>query len=1735
MPLPTLLPLAAVLLSAASSFEPAQVDARGERTSTLSVATPGLWHVEASSPTRTTCTLVDALRGPSNTGCSFDVMLDARPTLLRLGSPARGKGKVKLSATPYEPIEATPAPIARGERLTRVLPTGRAATFSFDLSATRQVLFELAGRTLGAAAVWRDGRWLEPSELVLQTKTPAVGKPVGVGQLSAQLEPGHYVLALYGTADRSWVSPPGDDTVEVTFGFQPGADGDGPLETRVEGVETVTLSPRGLATLAVGTKEPRVAAIHWLGGGNGGVQVVTHAQSPNLGTLPNPRQLGRVDDVPGQRMLATQLDGAVEGLVLTGPANATVEVAWGPRSRFGAPGQTVAIPRPVPSGPTRIAVVDIGADPDAAPLSCTVEMQQLDNRGTAVGSPIALAWDWPKVGADRPMRQRFNYDGSSELVAFEWEGAGREMKLALRGSRKSRCELFRDDNGSRSRVAGSETEGCRLTVTLTAGRYLLRTWGGEPGIEELWVVPDLSQQGPYSPAHPTCAMEAPLEPNPNTAFRVVASRVGRIAGRGLELTSLNVGLKRALALDLQPGVAVPLPLAPNMAWLVRSTSPVAIENGPGGLKPLTVEARGEFTTPAAIAGLTLRAEKAAHVVLVPRPRSPWKATPEVVPPLQTALALTAGKPTYADYERGQYRTFTFTVPANGVWSLETTGLLETGCALRTETQTNLPVAQQAGRGRNCRIAGWLPAGVYRATVTARGQSTGRAGVVVAALPLRTGPRLVDGKDAYVTAAADEAFIQRFDARRGTWRLQVDSASELGGCRLEDPKGWPLLALPHGCSLEFRPPAGGDGHALIQLPASVEGSRRIAVTRNRVTKALAGGKANAVELQRPYVVKQGKGEDRFTFDLRAEADLFVELGGGMQGRIERLDEKGVGTAVEVIAPQSGGRSAAAPSESEESEGEESPGIEASDEPVEEGEGEGPGEEPVERPRPMVRVAFPEPVVPPLPMGQKVHLPAGRYALVARHAESDVGHTYTLALRTPGLVPGTTTTVPAPARLELVVPAGGTVRLTGSGPTDTRWRIYDLAGRLVLESSRRGSDWNPAFAEALPAGRYRLDAELESGSPGPTTLRYDLLEAQPAEGNKVKLGGRSVRFAMPPLPDAFAEDVVVRSKAPLSCALVDGRGSRLATQSSTSTCGWLVTPQAGLSVEVWSLEEGAEVELSRAPRRLADGDSSISPGTVVRRVIEPMGRFTTAPGVLCLREGSHGAFQPCGRSVSLSAGPWLFGLVGAANTAPLPLTLEVIGGEAFDEALLAPGEAWFARTADTNGPVLTGLLPKDGVTRVPGCVAEAGLSRWSDLGCFTATDGRSRLVTVRDPAGGRFAVTSRGATKAVRLPFDQPGDREVAWEEAGLRVELPRRPWRASLVLPARVAAIAVDVQGTPVGLCAPASRDQGCSLSGESGSLVLLGPAGRSWLRVDGAARASPAIPLGGLREWLPRTPGIVTLEVASASAERRLSIEGADGCRLQRDDGFTSDRCDDLLPAGLGVRVLVEEGRRGIRAALSPLDSSELRAGNLPAVASGPLAAREATPLEGAVVAREVVLTEPSLLTLTADSGVCVLGKGKAALVTGTGEGCVLHRWLPPGTHRFSVRRFAEVPLTGAVTWSAEPVADGVEGLGAERRVGPGRAVAYRFSIDASRKVGLGVRGAAGLGCELLDVSGARVGEGCLQFPVLTPGSYAWVVSVPGDEPAAAFQPVLLGLVPPPDSVPDDYLQELQQRAGESR
>ena len=1370
-----------------------------------------------------------------------------------------------------------------------------------------------------------------------------------------------------------------------------------------------------------------------------------------------------------------------------------------------------------------------------------------------------MADDFLKVGDDRPFQRAFNYR-SEETLWFELTNTSL-YRISTSGERHSHCELFRFNGAERERVTDEDPKSttCNVRKLLRPGQYELRLYGGDPGIERLLIARGTGAVAD-SGTKAGCRFDR-VSLTASERYRVVLSRTGSVTARGLVLRELPVPLAQPLPLRLEKGETVGVPVGAGEPLRVRAVGGGGFHCAlSGGAAVAAQEGRCNLPARAASGALTVTNDGPEGLALVvqsvPPPPPPLPPLARFSPKLSPPPALGLDTPANLDFAREERHSFTFEVKAPGLYDVTTTGLLATACEMRTAIIFKLAADTGGGRGRNCLLANYLRPGRYLLTVRTVGQSRGRAGVVLHREPSVELAPVGSGGQAFFRAAPGQLVEEKLSVRsRGPYRLSTTALGARLQCRLEDKDGWPVVAVPTPCAASEQLAPGT--YLWMQLPLTVASMRHTVLEPIRPNAVLQGAKARPVVLNTCYDARLSKrGEDEYRFTLQADTELHVLLTRRMQGRLYRLEADGSRKPVEVIAPQDFNAPAAAePSESGEEGGdapseprdEEAPPPEESagaDTPPQEAgaEGDQGSVAPSACPAPT-----PRPGAPAVPQGAPVRLAAGSYALVTQHSRGDVGVTYKVQLGTDVLAPGVTLELRAPLEVPLRMPRSATLRLRTEGDTDVRCRIFDAAGHLRFESSENGDDWNCALAEPLPAGDYRLVIESETQVPGPTRL----FAAMPAveelgtleNGKVLALKGSVATGLVPPpeTPDGVRE-VILKSDQRFSCALEDPRGVLLHREAQVTTCAFLLRPGPGAyRLRAWTLERPAQVSVALASKPLAGPSGSLAPAAAVKADIARPGRYTTSAGVRCLPDAERGVLLPCGPEVSLDAGPVVFAVAGAREEARLPLEEIVPSVDApRSEAFRFERRPFLQRQGSRQAVQLVVARAEPGERAAPACSLEPGARTLAEGACFAAS-GAGRETLLRAWAPGEDPVAGTLERLAAPYPAESiplaPGHSHHALPGPQARLRAPDRAWRAELTLTPASWAVALDGSGRATDLCPPRDALSACALEGVGGEIFIHAPREPEVdVELLLLAQSPQPLALGALFEARLPHPGSLRMAVPAAATERTLEVEGALRCSIRRDDGLRVTGCEAPLPAGAGAVVLVQHEGGALRATVRTGSAATARLGPIPDAAgkAEPLPASFAAPLSGTLAQMAITVGKEQVVRVRTDSGVCGLWAGSSLLAqSGLDGGCDLSRLLGPGTYRLAVRRFADVPLSGAVAWTGEPVEELKEGVGPERWVAPGEQRTFRFTTASAGRVGLGVQaGADSLECEVRDPGHALLGTGCQQFLQLPAGNFLLSIRAPARTQAMRFRPVVLGLAGADASVPEAYLRDFFNRIG---
>ncbi|MDP2271673.1 MAG: hypothetical protein Q8K32_13125 [Archangium sp.] len=1750
------LPALCFLVVNAATLSAPSVPGTGRQEVLLSLDAPAALHLSARSAAGTSCTVIDRVRGPfatnGNVGganCEVDLLLDAGQYKVRLESPKRGKGPVTISATPFQELNASAPRLIPGSGVLTTLKPRQQATFWISMKERGVPWVRISGRHAGDVRLWKNGEWLEPTQPWRQQFSPRPGQPMHEWWLDSQLEAGEYQLVVYGRDSTTITGSSVDDSLTVETGFRTG-----PVEHSIG----FTLPASGVFAVAV--PSDFFAGVLTLDSAPSST-VELQAIRANVRAASAACRIEKGSLAPE---CSTLIDGrgSLSALLVRGPPGTRGHLEWasyrsdGSVAGFGGyyGPSTTRLDFKASKGSYFVGVHDLPNDTDSAPLGC--QLEQLVPNGDIAA---IVARSVPSIGDGEKLEREFNYD-SGAVIWFEVKGgnvfqrvglSSRRFRIATRGGRKSTCEVYKvEDQGKLKRLSQSKAEGveCNELLALDPGIYQLQLSGGLSGVESLSIAPEGDPSAKAIVAKGGCVI--PSVALENAFYRLTLNRQGTIAVRGLTVQPLPLTASEPLHLQLDGKQTITVPIAFTSALTVRASGGTAFGCA---LKAGALPKSGnDCNVPAATDMLTLTnpGDQPVNLTLSRPGAVPALSSPVSYQPTLTPMArITPDVPTFFDFGVNQTQAVMFDVAAAGLYNVTTQGLLSTDCRLRTPVIDDVAQNQGGGRGRNCLIQTYLQKGRYLFTATTTGSSKGRGAMTLSKRPVREFAGITGEGEQYFRVEGNDLVQQKLTVKaEGPYELGTSSQSSSSMlCRIDDPEGWPIEAVPSACVGTRELKAGT--YLWTQLPLTVESMRRTQLRKVRPAVTLTGNKPHKVEYFTWYTAELGTdGKDEFLFNLEGETQLDVVLTGGMQGRIFLLEKDKTPKAVEVVPPMQ-------PSDSGEGDSYESESGEGEQEAPPEREGEyseGEGEEAEPQTAP-VEVAQAR-AAPPPPSGVKLTLPAGQYKLLTEHSRGDVGVTYQLHFGSATLLPGMTRVLPAPSIIPLLIPRDGTLRLRTEGEVDVRCRLLDEKGRLVFEGSENGSDWNCAVAEPVLKGKYTLLLESETQRPGETKLTVSLPTVEDkgplVEGTKLTLAGAVVSFAVPLAEKDAVQEISVRAqgKTPLSCALETAEGFVLHRKSRVSDCTLLVRPQLQkFRVRLWTTDGSAAVITSLRTRPISTASAGTVSGDSASAVNIPRaGRYRTSAQIFCIGGTETGLLRACGPEVSLEAGSTVFSGVG---TKPQPLPLDENVASADDKAISLPlSRQPFVQVvkAGAKSIFLIEARVQHGERAGPSCAFDgAGAVRERrDASCFAAS--RAGMETTsRLWSPSEQDIDTRVVRRAVTLPEKAEalttGRKRVTFKDVG-RFSLPKNSRaRLEVTLPKDAWAVLIDDAGGAMDLCAPTGDLRRCVLTGQGGSVVLISPAGQADVTTVLLEGGAPAVAFTGLYEDSPRTPGTVRLSVPPNDSERMATVDGALRCTIALSDGTRVASCKVKVPAKSGAELLIEHGVGPLRAMVhTPGREKWARMGiELPVVPGAALTSSVAVPLQSGRIDRTLVLDKEAVVRVAAESGVCGLFRGNDLLsVDGLDTGCELVRVLSPGTYRLLVRPFAGRVQPGSLRWTADPVTQLAEGVSAEDWLAPGEVRLFRFDTANKGKLGLGVQAKSELlECAVYNDGYQLVGEGCHQYLALDKGRFLLTVRnppAPGAVPLA-FKPVLLGLSGEKNDVPEEYLREFFGRVGVSR
>jgi uncharacterized protein len=1726
-PTPTAAPAKPAVAAALPTLDHATVPAQGAGEALLTVPVFGRFAVTVRSDQGTALQLIDRMAGPGPVdGIAgardgrVDAFLDRGTYKLRLSADPKGSGNAALAVQPSVELETEPVRLVELKPVIGELGDHEQHSYWLEVKERGTFIFEAAGRYLAELRLWRDGAWMVDATPVVTVHDPGAGQPQAVLQLSAQLEPGIYKLTAYGGAGQPW---PAGSTAKP-FLLRWGIPALGAADRSVHEASPLGLDrflvPKEVRQVRLAIDQPEHAIVSLApyqperpfqaAGSRAAIEKTS--RDPVAAVTP-----ATVDDADqsqeGGDENGDQGDQGQDAQQPEKPATAdpqgrylvTVERTPGTRYRLEILNQDqdeLALPTESGGGTYALAVVKPGIGDDMIDPTALVVA---DDKKVVAASVLEL-------DSALPWRRHFNLTEPQEMLVHTTHRL--DLKVdSVGGPKGAQAEFV----VAPALTPPTPARGAALQVrpkppggvwTLDPGYYLLTAQPKPSGLGVLALSLSADKTAPATTD--SARLPAPVFPKLTAAARTSYSlhslpRQGD--GYGIELQALPLDLAQNFAFEAAPGKAVELPVklaeAGTLSLVAEDGSdlPIAVDDKPATAHPDIAAGPHKLK----LAGPP---ERMSYVSLgfVPEARKPDAKLP-AIPASETAppdLPKRApGPPTYMDLAGGQSITFAVPVEHAALYSLETTGLVETAGALRTRILPNLASDQADGIGRNFLLQQYLREGDYQLTVKTAGKSYGRVGVAIGETPVADQGTLEAELPARTTLAPGRAALYRFHVEtEGDYSLLAQGMGHGFAMRLDDADGWPLLAPGAAADtrLKFRP---GD-YQMVLLPQPV--ANRAVTLLHRIEKpAERAGHGPfeaefATDLESQWLepeAGQARAPDRWHFMLAAPADTMISIDSGMKAVLT-----GPGSGAERAAltgkPWTG------------------------------------------------------------------RLSPGDYIIEATSAAPNNRVDYVLRVETDQLVAGQRRTVEAPAELKVSLGGNRQVELASFGAADVRGRLYDAKGKLVAANDDRDNDWNFAIAGNFPPGDYTLRVDPVGARSASTEIALtepdEVAETAIDFDTPARYADGKIHIVPLPVNNKVGGLLLVGAQAPVpvGLALETQEGEVWRTVAATSGLdpylavpGYGVVPQHGgpfvvreHRVRVWPVDHGktpidltvSAVSPSGTGEAALAAGASLVPIKLGGRNIAALAVTLDRPGVLQLAETPAGLGWTATAETGLGRDP--FGSLVAPGTTlwlvdrePAKLTAKRVDPAAAPlRVTLAAGTALQLPLSDERGELA--LWRADGQGGQPGIAIGPTQNTGAPLMAAGADTGALATAVALAPSGLAKPVLrlwQAGAEQdglpvtVTRIGFAAPRklaasvgvtDGRLTKREA-VELALPAGPKRLAFTVPA-AAAIVLQQGGVGQRLIDSAGAAPELIETEADTALVLNTADAEAPFTLSVEPIAAVAAPLGPGQIMTRYSAVPAVLHLTAGDGDKlplRAAGAGLASVAIDKDGKIT--RSDAALAgAGSLIDIAVKPGLVAVSrdaAAETPFKPDR----EVTPPASLPLDGKHAALRLAAGPARLVhVETEvPVVLRSRSDKAPTLFAAGAALnLVLGDGK-----------TADLEIEPAGGGVLSGTVRFDTVAPTPIIDGLGPKFRVPPGQSRLFSFTLTEKRAIGVGVRASIDIAsCRLLTAAGEEIGRGLIHMHDLAPGGYLLAVDVPADGVAVDIEPALVGLTLPDKGPPDD-------------
>ncbi len=1741
----------------AVSLSKTELSARGRQESILTVSKFGRYAVRVKSDQGTGIQLVDHMAGPGEIAGSagekdgrLDLFLEKGRYKIVTYGHEKASGNALLEVRPFNEKNSPQSPAVVKYRLIESsLNDFEQISYWLEIKSRQHVALEAAGRSLADLRLWKDGKWLLNVLPSISTVQPKTGQPLRVCRLTADLEPGLYLLSAYGGISLPWSNDGGVHPFYLRYDIP---------ELGSVTRKRFTVSPFGTDRFVV-PGSSTYFRLELPEARDAFLQVGWFDQSDTFSNNGERKDISKKSVPPVAELLVGGNKDSKHIVTITGEAGSPyIFQHFESNYRYSFQG----------SGDYWISSVHSGHPQDSIDATAVLT----SGYDTFRAQPLLA--QTIELDQSKGFYRRANLLGPLTLF-LKINGGGKYQILSQGAEARFVVEPFFTSRPANYVRPAPQASG--HIWDLDPGYYVLTVEPVKKGIIDLSIRPaslsaavnkaysalsdmakdaaksitggkDAEKSGTSGAVR--AAVRFPkVSLNRNTWYTMYMNLQPEVQ-TGLVVRSLPLDLRDPLPVTQTPGETVSVPFQIPEEGILKaeaedgSLMEISLDNGPWQ-KTLTVGPGKHSVSVRSTARDTIN-----YALLVePNRLNPSMALPPISQATLAGLpdfpVLTDNNPLFFDLERNSSSNFIIRAEKPDLYHIQSTGLLATGGNLRSRTTPSFVHESENGTGRNFSIRQYLREGDYQITVESKGQSKGHLGLNMKHTDLIPGGFLTSRIPARVSLPAGTSVAYQFVITSpGEYRVRAFGLGKTLKCRLEDKEGWPVVApnIPADITRRFEK----GRYRMIILPENTDARIVTLIEPTPVTRRFRGHGPHklpmATTVEHTWMEPE-KGKERqpdvWRFDLPAQAEVSIELTGEMQGDLMRIDSDKSKTKVAFIPPA---------------------------------------------------------------RGWKGNLPAGAYSIDAVAMRVNNRLPYRVAVRPVQLMAGMSREVSVPSSVPISVGKDGLIELSSFGSLDVKARLLNGDGVTVAANDDRPDDWNFHISANLKPGEYQLSLEPVGAAGGTCTVSVRVPEEEegkpitlPSE-SKIKLSN-SVKIFPLTLP-ADGDLLVLSANSPENVGMsleVSGQGGWRTVGSSFGRNARLEIPLRVPGSKPSDLRY--RLRLSSMDRRdtVAELSAALVSAPVfseadLKKGISLASAAHYAAAVKIEKKGllripeehralhwSASPLRPCEESVqnflSVESGyVWITG--GPMGQASEGITARAervelgSGPEKSIQMRLSEDEKIQCDlSAPTGGPVLVTAMSRTGRPAVE--LIEQGKDESVNADNMAIGEHGSLSVSL-DPkkAALRFWSASRSKgpfeVRLSQISFNVPERVPVAdgWNGFvdGIKAhiyDLPKGDKRIRLSLGEALAAVFLKgerivsvhwAEGSPFTEGFETDAEHMLLLhTREGGDRFVL-----EMVPISGAL-TTPPLASGKTYEKVMLNSGRLRLKIAPGTSPqddlRTLNVRGGAAVFADTAGNVISGRDMKIGPKG-GI-LLIEHQPEAL---LCWLDRPGEEALDLWTLRDKPQTSSITIPtslaLEGNIRSYRINAGKPVMLHVRSATALTTyLDRGeKTPEVEVYSKGVVLDAYLPKGTAELRFRAFSGGTMSGNVDISATPVIPTDEGLGPEVLLSPGGARLFSFKVEREGNIGVGVKADSGIvEMEILNSVGMVLGRGTVQMINLKPGAYLMKLRLPDNGAPVSARPALVGLKVPDTGPPGEEIrkyifsdEEMPQsfssrRVGESR